>query len=128
MTRNNQTMRPHLLRMTLTATLLLNHACGGSAPAPKAAEPPLSGTLATKNSSDDDNAFAGPDCSDGTCFKCGEALCLSGFYCDESAAVANCQWLSKCDKAAGCSCIQQTLGAGCTCSQRSGGMFVKCSS
>ena len=113
--------------MTLTAALLLNSACGGSAPAPNAVEPPTNKTAAVADSSDEKAASAGPDCSDGSCFKCGQALCLPGFYCDESAAVANCQWLSRCGKAAGCNCIEQTLGAGCSCAERNGGMFVKCS-
>lgn len=121
-------MRPRILRMALTVALLLAPACGGSAPASKAAEPPTSRTTTIDESSDETSAAAGPDCGDGSCFKCGQAFCLPGFYCDESAAVANCQWLSKCGKAAACSCIQQTLGAGCTCSERNGGLFVKCPS
>jgi hypothetical protein len=111
----------------IALTVVSVPACGSSAPPAKVAQTETTQLPESTDSSDQEATPAGPDCGDGTCFKCGQALCLQGFYCDESSSVSTCQWLAKCGKAASCSCIQQTLGAGCTCGERKGGTFVKCS-
>jgi hypothetical protein len=106
--------------------ITLTQACGGAAPAAKpGVHRHIEESTASKDS-DREPASTGPDCSDGTCFKCGQALCLTGFFCDASAAPETCQWLPRCGKGAGCTCIQQTLGARCTCYERDGGLYVKC--
>ncbi len=115
-----------LARFVLTSMAVSTLACGGSAPAPKGVERESPPKAESSEYSDRESRPSGPDCSDGTCFRCGEALCLPGFFCDESSAVANCQWLAKCGKAGGCGCIQQVLGTSCTCTERDGGTFVKC--
>ncbi len=110
-----------------TVGLLCAPACGGSASVPKSPEPKAEQVAEPHESTERSDSDTSADCSDATCFKCGQALCLQGFYCDESASVANCQWLAKCGKAGGCGCIQAALGASCTCTERNGGTFVKCS-
>ncbi len=68
-----------------------------------------------------------PKCTDGTCFVCGTGICIAGFYCDESSAQPNCQWLSKCGRTTTCACLTEIFGSNCTCAERSGGIYVKCS-
>jgi hypothetical protein len=62
-------------------------------------------------------------CAEGTCTHCGEAVCLSGFYCDESAQA--CGWVPACAKEPSCECLQQAL-PGCSCEARQDGLFVRC--
>jgi hypothetical protein len=62
-------------------------------------------------------------CADGSCQHCGEAVCLSGFYCDEGAGA--CAWVPACAKDPTCECLQQAL-PGCQCEVREGGLFVRC--
>src|SRR5687768_9885219 len=47
----------------------------------------------------DEAPAAKVSCDDGTCSPCGDALCPSGWYCDESApGGAACGWLPECAK------------------------------
>ena len=62
-------------------------------------------------------------CAEGSCTHCGEALCLTGFYCDEGAQA--CGWVPACAKEPSCECLQQAL-PGCSCEAREGGLFVRC--
>ena len=66
-------------------------------------------------------------CEDGTCFRCGEGICPTGFYCDEGAqGGAACSWLPSCAARASCACIERALGSGCSCQESGGGPKVSC--
>ncbi len=70
---------------------------------------------------------AGPDCSDGTCFECGDGLCPVGFYCDERAPGGPaCSWLPECAEKATCSCVLGVLGSSCSCDDSDQGPRVSC--
>jgi hypothetical protein len=69
-----------------------------------------------------------PSCEDGTCFTCGETICMAGFYCDADApGGAACSWLPACAERGACGCLKRELGAECRCEERSGGPHVTCS-
>lgn len=69
---------------------------------------------------------AGP-CDDGTCSPCGSGVCLTGWYCDESASGGPaCGWLPQCAQKSSCACLSGKLGAGCKCSEQGGGLHVSC--
>jgi hypothetical protein len=75
----------------------------------------------------EDTSTSRMSCDDGTCFECGDGMCPSGFYCDESAAGgAACSWLPTCAAQATCKCVRKALGGGCSCEERAGGTFVSC--
>lgn len=66
------------------------------------------------------------NCDDGTCAPCGEALCPSGWYCDESApGGAACGWLPECAKKPGCACVKKAF-AGCSCDDGGGIAHLSC--
>ena len=66
------------------------------------------------------------DCDDGTCSPCGEGLCLSGWYCDESAKGGPaCGWLPECANKLSCSCLKKTF-ANCSCEEKDGGVHLSC--
>ena len=119
-------MSPREIRMILVAAILTSTACGGSNPPPTKPAPPPKQESAAEDDESDHAEPKGPNCSDGSCFRCGKGICLPGFFCDESTANANCQSLYKCVRTASCGCIQEALGAGCACAQRDGGFYVKC--
>jgi hypothetical protein len=74
----------------------------------------------------DESGPSGPDCSDGTCFACGDGICPSGAYCDQGAeGGAACAWLPECSGTPSCGCITGVL-SGCTCEDSSGGPVVSC--
>ena len=81
--------------------------------------------------SDDEEPSAAPAvkrgaCDDGTCSPCGDALCPTGWYCDESAPGGPaCGWLPECAQKPGCGCIKKAL-AGCSCEEKSGGLHLVC--
>ena len=108
-------------------------ACGGSKP--PATEP--------KSHADDTQKATGSDtttqeeqprhsskvqCDDGSCFACGEAVCLSGFYCSVGRAGHGCAWLPSCSGKPTCSCIAAAIRdePSCTCEEKEGGIFVAC--
>ncbi len=109
--------------------------CGGSE---KPAETAGEKTPAHQSSSDssddastsaDESAAPEPKratCADGTCTPCSDALCLTGWYCDESAhGGPACGWLPECAGKAGCGCVKKALG--CACEEKSGAAHVTCS-
>jgi hypothetical protein len=70
---------------------------------------------------------SGPDCSGGTCFSCGESMCLPGYYCDHDVAGGPaCSWLPECVESASCDCVKKVLGKSCDCEERNGGTYVSC--
>ena len=115
---------------------MLACACGGGTQAP--AKDADDADEATEAGSSDAPASAGesasaeagptgPDCSDQTCFPCGESMCPVGFYCDEkSSGGPACSWLPECAEAASCACVTAVLGSSCSCDDASGGPQVTC--
>lgn len=123
-------------RAALSATLVFGAtACGGSGSEAKSpdAEKGANGETSSADfgaTGDDEGAAeAGPkgqDCSDGTCFECGDGICPKGAYCDQNAeGGAACAWLPECSGTAACDCITGVL-KGCACDDASGGPIVSC--
>lgn len=129
-------LAPRLLRAALLATLLaLLTGCGGaqgtsSRSADDADGSDEGGSLggSADDAAGDANAGPqGPDCSDGTCFVCGDGMCPVGFFCDEQASGGPaCSWLPECADTASCSCVLGVLGSSCSCSDESGGPHLSC--
>ena len=121
---------------TCLGSLLVIGACGGGSQTPTQSADDAhttpeadssSGATQTSDRASDEAAPTGPDCSDQTCFPCGEGLCPVGFYCDEQAARGPaCSWLPECAEVASCACVQGVLGSGCSCDDASGGPRVTC--
>lgn len=124
------------LRTLCAATLLLGPSgCGGSSTEAKSAD---NGDATNSETSSGDSgstgdsegvaseAPQGPDCSDGTCFECGDGICPKGAYCDQNAeGGAACAWLPECSGSTACSCIIGVL-KDCSCDEASGGPIVSC--
>jgi len=111
-------------------------ACGGGTPAAETATGRAHATAvhpaaqASVDSSDDAPSTPAPPkaatCDDGTCSPCGDAICPSGWYCDESAQGGPaCGWLPECAKTAGCACIKKAF-AGCVCEEKNGAAHLSC--
>jgi hypothetical protein len=114
--------------------------CGGSTQAadhPSSSEPgsPERGSD-TESASSDESRGDGettasskpekPSCDDGTCSPCGDALCPSGWYCDESAPGGPaCGWLPECASKASCACVKRAF-SGCSCEEQAGSAHVRC--
>lgn len=116
-----------LHRLVSLLTLLslgLPAACGGSSSEAKSA----GGSSDEGGSSDWSGGDAiGSGCSGGTCARCGDAVCLVGYFCIESAAKGpTCSWLPECAAEASCGCVEGILSDGCSCEERDGGVFVTC--
>src|SRR4051812_36999535 len=69
-----------------------------------------------------------PKCEDGSCFSCGEAVCLSGFYCSVGRSGHGCAWVPSCASKVSCSCLAAMLReeTSCACEEKEGGVFVTC--
>jgi len=110
---------------------LLSFACGGGSQGGNTAHDAEAGE--SSGTSEDGSGWTGgseeprgPDCSDGTCFSCGEGICPKGAYCDQDAqGGAACAWLTECSGAPSCDCVTKVLGSGCSCSE-DGGPSVSC--
>jgi hypothetical protein len=110
---------------------LLVASCGGSAPP---AETPKHEIAQPKQRSEpraDEEATAqrsGPSCDDGSCFACGDAVCLSGFYCAVGKSGRGCAWLPSCPGKPTCACVAPTLREepSCACQEKEGAVFVVC--
>jgi hypothetical protein len=113
-------------------------ACGGSAtPEPRSADHSEPAESSSSKDGDHDSGADEPSdaaesapadpCADGTCFSCGKSLCLSGWYCDESAkGGAACSWQPECAKSPSCRCLTKVLGEGCSCKDEAGAPHVSC--
>jgi len=66
------------------------------------------------------------DCSDGTCSRCGGAICPRGFFCDESSQPSSCQWVPTCHQRVDCNCVRASLDASCSCKEVDGTVEVSC--
>jgi len=109
--------------------------CGGAAAAAAehASTPESSAHSAAADSTAEDDAPAEDEapakgnCDDGTCSACGQGLCPTGWYCDESASGGPaCSWLPQCVQKAGCGCLTAALGSACKCAEQGGGLHVTC--
>jgi hypothetical protein len=108
--------------------LAMTVACGGAQP------PKTSGAAGgLPNGSDDRNSTAGepklPSCDDGSCFRCGDGICPTGFYCESNGGVTGCQWSPACARTPTCRCLESSIKADprCGCEDRNGVAFVTCS-
>ncbi|HEY6561186.1 MAG TPA: hypothetical protein VI072_28130 [Polyangiaceae bacterium] len=127
----NETRR--LLLVALAACALC--ACGGSEKpgARSGADEPVSEAASSDSAHDGAGDVADakprlPSCEDGTCFACGDTICLTGFYCDTNAPGGPaCSWLPACTARGMCSCLKRELGNTCSCEEKSGGAHVTCS-
>jgi hypothetical protein len=113
---------------------LLVAGCGGSSKPAESATPSAASThenaaKAAAPASDDEAPPAAPAhaaCDDGTCTPCGDALCPSGWYCDESAhGGPACGWVPECAQKASCGCVKKAF-AGCACDDELGAAHVSC--
>ena len=116
----------HLLASTCLAVGLL-FACGGGA-ASSAGSSSASGAEEVEDESyGEESTSTAPEsvdpCASGTCTHCGEALCLSGFYCEESES--SCGWLPQCAGNLSCDCVGKVL-TDCSCEEREGGVYLSC--
>lgn len=116
----------HVLASTFFSVGLLL-ACGGGA-ANSAGSSSASGADDAENESYGESSTApAPEpvdpCASGTCTHCGEAVCLSGFYCEESES--SCGWLPQCASDLSCDCIGKVL-TDCSCEEREGGVYLTC--
>ena len=108
-------------------------ACGGSNSPAEALKRP--GALETKSKPETraenestSSRRAGIECDDGSCFACGEAVCLSGFYCSVGKSGRGCAWLPSCPGKPTCSCIGAALREepSCSCQEKESAVYVTC--
>jgi hypothetical protein len=119
------------VKICLLIPLLLASACGGAAPATVRKAP--ADTASSKSSaphapSKEEEGRGGVQCDDGSCFACGEAICLSGFYCSIGKTGPGCAWLPNCSGRPSCGCITPALreDPSCSCQEKAGGIYVTC--
>jgi len=112
--------------------LALVAGCGGGTPGPtspveeegeQGAEAPKASTKARRQSRP-----ARVTCEDGSCFSCGEAVCLTGFYCTATRRGHGCAWAPGCATKVTCACLAGSLRdtPGCVCEEKEGGVYVTC--
>jgi hypothetical protein len=115
----------------LWISVLLLAACGGATPA-KVQPSPFPAAAARNKASNapakDDDGRGGVQCDDGSCFACGEAICLSGFFCSVGKSGHGCAWLPNCSGRPNCGCITPALreDPSCSCQEKEGGVYVTC--
>ena len=109
----------------LLGPMLLAH-CGGTTSSKARGG---SQTADDESSEHSEAEAAASQCDDGTCFPCADAICPTGYFCDESAAAGPvCEWLPECADSATCSCVLGVVGESCSCDERDGGVYLTCSS
>jgi hypothetical protein len=106
------------------AMLAAASGCGGSQPR---ARHRAAGANADESAASEASEPDTAGCHDETCFVCGGAMCLKGFYCDQSLGGGPaCSWLPECAKDASCSCLKSVFGSECSCEERDNGIFLRC--
>jgi hypothetical protein len=118
------------VKIPLVLSVLFAAACGGATAAPAhnaAAEGPAAKANAVESAGKEDEG-RGVRCDDGSCFACGEAICLSGFFCSVGKTGHGCAWLPSCGGRPNCGCITPSLrdDPSCTCQEKEGGVYVTC--
>ncbi len=110
--------------LSTLACLVVVSGCGGSQPhARQRASRADADESAAGEASEPETA----GCRDETCFVCGGAMCLKGFYCDQSlVAGPACSWLPECAKEPSCSCLKSAFGSECSCEERDNGVYLRC--
>jgi hypothetical protein len=119
------------VKICLILPAILMAACGGAAPAPARKSPGASApskAKAAESPPKDDETRGGVQCDDGSCFACGEAICLSGFFCSVGKSGHGCAWLPNCGGRPSCGCITPSLreDPSCSCQEKEGGVYVTC--
>jgi hypothetical protein len=119
------------VKIGLGISVMLLAACGGATP--PTAQKPAAGATASKTKTaepapKEDEGRGGIQCEDGSCFACGEAICLSGFFCSVGKAGHGCAWLPNCSGKPTCGCITPALreDPSCSCQEKEGGVYVTC--
>jgi hypothetical protein len=97
--------------------------CGSNATQSTAKSP-------TDDSSDPSSTYGPqlPDCSDGSCFACGDTVCFPGYHCEAIGNTSGCAWSASCANDATCECLAPELAKDprCQCEKRDGHAFVIC--
>jgi hypothetical protein len=119
------------VKICLFLPVIVMAACGGAAPGPARKSPAASAPSkgkAVESPPKDDEARGGVQCDDGSCFACGEAICLSGFFCSVGKTGHGCAWLPNCSGRPSCGCITPALreDPSCSCQEKEGGVYVTC--
>ena len=116
-----------------SAALAMVSSCGGGSSAPGARAPTeaseeegMASEEPGSSSSSSEGQSEAPRCEDGTCSPCGDAVCPTGYYCDEGVSPAVCSWLPECAREPSCNCLTRRLGNACACEARDNGLYVKC--
>ena len=119
------------MKTGLWFSVILLAACGGATP--PAAQKPAVETASSKSKGaepppKEDEGRGGVQCDDGSCFACGEAICLSGFFCSVGKTGHGCAWLPSCTGKPNCGCITPALrdDPSCSCQEKEGGVYVTC--
>ncbi|MGC4064223.1 MAG: hypothetical protein QM784_06180 [Polyangiaceae bacterium] len=120
--------RNHLYdpRALLVCLLIAFVGCGGKSSRPAKSDAPEEERTAKVEFVDKAPEPSGPDCSDGSCIRCGDAACPKGFFCDETSNPPACQWVPSCKDDVSCACVKPALKESCKCSERDGATFVRC--
>jgi hypothetical protein len=120
--------------VTCLELLLLVAGCGGGTPGPAAPTDenpagPVAGAEESKpRGAGRARRAARVTCEDGSCFSCGEAACLTGFYCAVNPRGHGCAWTPSCATKVTCACLAPSLREtpGCQCEEKDGGVYVSC--
>lgn len=119
------------MKVYVVLPILLAVACGGASPGPVRKAPgeaaPSKGKTPDPPPKEDEGR-GGVQCDDGSCFSCGEAICLSGFFCSVGKSGHGCAWLPNCSGRPSCGCIAPSLREepSCSCQEKEGGIYVTC--
>ncbi|HQB46945.1 MAG TPA: hypothetical protein PLV85_25235, partial [Polyangiaceae bacterium] len=105
--------------------LLLTIGCAGSASSTAGSHATPAGVSDSSSDSHRSSGPSLPSCEDGSCFACGDTVCLRGYYCEKIGATSGCAWNGPCAKRANCACLASVAGAdsSCSCEERDGHAF-----
>jgi len=107
-----------------SALLVAAWGCGGSQPRARHRAP---GQHADDSPASESSEPDTAGCHDETCFVCGGAMCLKGFYCDQNLAgdrhAAGCR---SAPKKRAVAALKSALGSECSCEERDNGVYLRC--
>lgn len=112
----------------LCAVLLLAVGCAAGAAGPGAKSADGSDPVPGESEGTASSGPQLPSCDDGSCFPCGDTICLPGYYCESTGENTGCAWSGKCAEKASCACLASQLAndPACRCEERDGHAFVTC--